>query len=289
MRLFSLFAPLALLLAAAPLAAQQQEGATEQEPAAANDDDEPLVVPWQAQIYSANGQWTAAELEHREAWDLAHKCGGSLIAPGWVLTAAHCINATRIANGYRVRLGASEIDLEEGATYRIDRMVAHADYDRARKTFDIALVHFVADADTIEDDAGPIEPIALYDGPPLAPGVEVYATGWGKAAEQDVSYQARISAADLTVVSCATYPKTKGWAREYHLCASAPDLDTCEGDSGGPLVRTQDPPVLVGVVNFGFGCYHPDSPGVYLRIDRDHFRDWIARAMTADPSLSTLR
>ena len=50
-----------------------------------------------------------------------------------------------------------------------------------------------------------------------------------------------------------------------------------------------DQPSLVGIVNFGFGCYRENSAGVYLRIDRDHFRDWVRRAMAADPSISELR
>ncbi|MEO7814059.1 MAG: trypsin-like serine protease, partial [Sphingomicrobium sp.] len=65
--------------------------------------------------------------------------------------------------------------------------------------------------------------------------------------------------------------------------------DTCTGDSGGPLVMEIDKPLLVGVVNWGRGCYRENSAGVYLRIDRDHFRDWIDRAMAADPSISELR
>ena len=51
-----------------------------------------------------------------------------------MLTAAHCINETRIENGHRVRLGATHIDSDEGATYRIDRMVRHADWNELTST-----------------------------------------------------------------------------------------------------------------------------------------------------------
>lgn len=247
-------------------------------------------APWQVQIYSNFKDWTPAELKKWRPWERAHHCGGSLIAANWVLTAAHCVTQEQVDRDYRVRLGTENISDGTGVSYHIDRIVRHADYDEDSHLNDIELVHFVADAETKgEHPTRPISTIRLYgtkaSDRPIGLGVPVTVTGWGQLSEaRQYHFSATLMYGDVPTVACKVSRDADDW-----LCAGEKGTDACRGDSGGPLILTYGEPVLVGIVSWGMGCARAGEPGYYVRIDRDHYLDWIRRAMKAPPSVNSLR
>lgn len=243
-------------------------------------------APWQVEIYTNFTAWEPQELAQNQPWELAHHCGGSLIAADWVLTAAHCVSQQQVDKGYRVRLGTFDISNGTGVTYRIDRMVRHAGYDEVTHANDIELLHFVADDKTVRTKVRKVAPIRLYgsrDGDrAIDVNVPVTVTGWGKTSEGDGGhYSPQLLSVDVATVACGADD------REW-LCAASSGKDSCTGDSGGPLILTYGEPVLVGVVSWGKGCARATDPGYYMRIDSNHYLDWIRRAMTADPSVHSV-
>jgi secreted trypsin-like serine protease len=192
-------------------------------------------------------------------------CGGALIAPDVVVTAAHCVDNPT------VRLDAGRLDVVAGTTT----------YQTGGERLDVMsiFVHPQWNSTTMDNDIAVLKlngrsrlgrPVALST-QTVQPGAQVTVTGWGATAE-GASGSRNLLMASFPVVDTATCNQPESYAgsiTDRMMCAGTRDggIDSCQGDSGGPLTLGTGPNApLVGVVSWGEGCARRLKYGVYARL-----------------------
>lgn len=187
-------------------------------------------------------------------------CGGALVRPGKVVTAAHCVEGES-AGSVEVVSGREDKNTDAGKVTDVTSVWTHPSYRDPQTGADVAVLTLA------EELSQPTLDLATpQDGQLYQPGTPANVYGWGTTSEGGQASDV-LRSAEVPLVGDERCGEAYGgdFDARAMVCAGLPEggVDSCQGDSGGPLVAGDR---LVGIVSWGNGCARPDSPGVYTRM-----------------------
>jgi V8-like Glu-specific endopeptidase len=231
-------------------------------------DDSLFLRTFQSRIV---GGTPAAENEYKFMASLNVGCGGSLIAPNIILTAAHCAG-----NIKTVRIGSNKAN-SGGIIKSVTTECMHPNYQSSTTTNDYMLLKLQSPVDINQ-----YPPIQLNNNKAI-PQVNQILTviGFGATSEGGSGSNTLLKV-NVPANSHQQCNQQYGGSivENVMFCAgnTSGGKDSCQGDSGGPIFEVRSgKAVQVGIVSFGDGCARPNRSGVYSRVSGAY--DWIQSTM----------
>lgn len=230
--------------------------------------------PWMVYVQIAN-KWSAHNFTEA-------MCGGSIISPSFVLTAAHCVN-TFGKRPFWVRVYYNTTEMRKGPSVSVDKTIVHPGFTWDTLANDVALLKL---AYPVQFDKY-VEPVCLPTQILPLSNVQAVVAGWGRTSEQGnpsnnlLYINRQILPYDVCKEGFINAEQAKAINDSMILCTSAREKDSCQGDSGGPLtVWTNEGKALqVGLVSFGIGCARGDKPSLYTRVS--NYIPWIEKELSS--------
>ena len=198
----------------------------------------------------------------------AQFCSGTLVAPRWVVTAAHCV-ASKTAAGVEVGVGKDDLALIVASDRHVVSAInVHPSYDSATYANDIALLQLSAavtssTAKWIPWQADITEPAA---------GTTGTVSGWGTVTLDESIYRNELQGTVVKVLESPGDDLCGAWANysaTEKLCVGGErNVGACTGDSGGPLAINLGYTHLVGIASYGADdeCADVTYPNVMTRV-----------------------